>query len=113
MATNRKNDGNIGETNTMSPKDLALLREDAEKWRDWTKGEYRLICKKKYAQFVEAYKALHPKKGRAYTVIIPKKCNGCNSVTFYVWGTKYPNKTRIEVRCMRCGKPQQQTGSTP
>ena len=32
--------------------------EDAEKWRSWTKGEYRLICKEKYAQFVESHRAL-------------------------------------------------------
>ena len=31
-----------------NPEDLS----DAEKWRGWTKGEYRLICHTKYAQFV-------------------------------------------------------------
>ena len=31
-----------------NPEDLS----DAEKWRSWTKGEYRLICHEKYAQFV-------------------------------------------------------------
>ena len=88
----------------MKPEQLAQLQEDAEKWRDWTSGEYRLVCKKKYAQFAEAYKALHPRKGQAHTVTIPDKCSECNGETFNIWGTKYPYGTQIEVRCMRCGK---------
>ena len=44
--------------NTLTAEELVLLVEDAEKWRSWTKGEYRLICHEKYSQFVEAHKEL-------------------------------------------------------
>jgi len=33
---------------TANPEDLS----DAEKWRSWTKGEYRLVCHTKYRDFV-------------------------------------------------------------
>ncbi len=52
-------------TNTLSDEEFALLVEDAGKWRDWTKGEYRLICKEKYAVFVEAYQELKKLKKAA------------------------------------------------
>ena len=107
MGTHKKTGVDIEEANTMSSEELASIKEDAEKWRDWTKGEYRLICKKKYAQFVQAYKTLHPKKARVHIITIPDKCLECNGETFNVWGTKYPYGTQIEVRCMRCGKPTQ------
>ena len=38
-------------TELPNPEDLT----DAEKWRSWTKGEYRLVCHTKYAQFVAAH----------------------------------------------------------
>jgi len=44
--------------NTLSAEEFALLVEDAEKWRSWTKGEYRLICHEKYAQLVESHQTL-------------------------------------------------------
>ena len=89
----------------MKPEQLAQLQEDAEKWRDWTSGEYRLVCKEKYAQLVKAYKTTQ-KIRSTHTIAIPKKCSHCNGATFKIWGTHYPSKTRIEVSCMRCGKPQ-------
>ena len=37
-----------------NPEDLT----DAEKWRSWTKGEYRLICHTKYEELGDSHKKL-------------------------------------------------------
>lgn len=42
----------------MNEKELEALKQDAEKWRDWTSGKYRLVCKEKYVDFVNAYRTL-------------------------------------------------------
>lgn len=34
---------------------------------------------------------------------IPETCQ-CGFKNFYVWGTRTNGETRIEVRCMRCGR---------
>jgi hypothetical protein len=34
---------------------------------------------------------------------IPESCR-CGFKNFYVWGTRINGKTRIEVRCMSCGR---------
>ena len=65
------------------PEDLT----DAEKWRSWTKGEYRLICNEKYAQFV----ASHVKLQKIIGVIPPTP-----------W--KDPADTLIKIRGILNGK---------
>jgi len=42
-----------------NPEDLT----DAEKWRSWTKGEYRLVCHTKYRDFVNAQLKLKKIRG--------------------------------------------------
>ena len=39
---------------TPDPEDLT----DAEKWRSWTKGEYRLICHTKYEELGASHRKL-------------------------------------------------------
>jgi len=39
-------------------------------------------------------------------VDIPGSCGGCGFSNFNIWGTITYGKMRLEVRCMRCGKPQ-------
>ncbi len=38
-------------------------------------------------------------------VEIPGSCQYCGFVNLKIWGTRTDGVLRVEVRCMRCGKP--------